>query len=201
MTGQVFVSYAREDSIRVDTLGQILSEAGIPVWRDTASLWPGEDWRVKIRAAIRGDALAFLACFSQRSVGRARSYQNEELVLAVEELRLRPPGQPWLIPVRFDDCQIPERELGGGRMLADLQPADLFGDRYKQNAARLVTAIDRIITPDQARVGATVLTGAGDPPGSSVTAGPGGAPAKYVVSLDGARGVQIGDGNVQHNSF
>jgi hypothetical protein len=38
-----------------------------------------------------------------------------ELILAIDELRLHPPGQPWLIPVRFDDCKIPEREMRGNR--------------------------------------------------------------------------------------
>ena len=35
------------------------------MWRDTADLWPGEDWRAKIRQAIICNALVFIACFSQ----------------------------------------------------------------------------------------------------------------------------------------
>ncbi len=46
--------------------------AGFPVWRDTRDLWPGEDRRARIRAAITGDALVFLACWSQASVARSR---------------------------------------------------------------------------------------------------------------------------------
>src|SRR5579862_7502303 len=128
VAGHVFVSYVREDSSRVDSLCQVLSAAGIPVWRDTARLWPGEDWRAAIRRAIRDDALVFLACFSRQSVSQAKSYQNEELVLAIEEMRLRAPGRSWLIPVRFDDCRVPDRSIGGGRLLTDLQSADLFGN-------------------------------------------------------------------------
>lgn len=64
------------------------------MWRDTSSLWPGEDWRAKIREAISRDALVFIACFSSRSVARQVSYQNEELLLAIEQLRRRRPDDP-----------------------------------------------------------------------------------------------------------
>lgn len=145
VAGHVFISYVHEDSDRVDHLQQTLQTAGITVWRDTADLWPGEDWRAMIRAAITGNALVFLACFSRNSLARGKSYQNEELTLAVEQLRLRSPEHPWLIPVRFNDCQIPERDIGGGRMLSSIQRADLFGDRYDEEARRLITAIRRIL--------------------------------------------------------
>ena len=148
-----------------------------------------------IRRAIREDSLVFLACFSQQSVDRARSFQNEELVLAVDELRLRPVDRPWLIPVRLDDCQIPDREIGGGQTLADLQRADLFGDDYEQNADRLVTAIRRILRHGPA---AEPATGAA----RAALAGTGsGRPPKYSIDLRGAQGIQIGDGNIQHNTF
>src|SRR5215475_12445937 len=118
--GHVFLCYAREDSDRVDELEQVLRAAGIPVWRDSADLWPGQDWRVHIHRAITDKALVFLACFSQAGVARAVRFQNEELTWAVEQARLRPPDDSWLIPVRFDDCQIPYRDLGGGRTLAGI---------------------------------------------------------------------------------
>ena len=148
VAGHVFISYIREDSDRVDQLQRILQAAGIPVWRDTADLWPGEDWRARIRGAITSNALVFLACFSRSSLARSRSYQNEELLLAIEQLRQRPPERPWLIPVRFDDCEIPDRDIGGGRTLTSIQRVDLFDDRYDEGARRLVAAILRILGRD-----------------------------------------------------
>jgi TIR domain len=141
----VFISYVHEDSAQVNQLQQALQAAGIPVWRDTADLWPGEDWRAKIRGAITENAFVFIACFSQRSLARGKSYQNEELTLAIEQLRLRPPEHPWLIPVRFDECEIPDRDIGGGRTLTSIQRADLFGERSDEGAARLVAAVLRIL--------------------------------------------------------
>jgi WD40 repeat protein len=143
--GHAFISYVREDARRVDVLQRILEAAGIKVWRDTADLWPGQDWRAEIRRAIGQDTLVFVACFSQAGLARDRSYQNAELALAIEELRYRRPENPWLIPVRFDDCEIPDWDIGGGRTLTSLQTADLFGDQYDRNSQRLIQAIARIL--------------------------------------------------------
>jgi serine/threonine protein kinase len=145
IAGHAFISYVREDSRKVDQLQQALEAAGVVVWRDTANLWPGEDWRAKIRRAITGNALVFIVCFSLSSVSRSKSYQNEELMLAIEQIRLRPPDDPWLIPVRLDDCEIPDREIGAGRTLASLQRADLFGARADEGIDRLVAAVLRIL--------------------------------------------------------
>ncbi len=143
--GHVFISYARDDAAEVDRLQQRLEAAGIRVWRDTADLWPGEDWAAKIRQAITDDALVFVACFSSRSIAMERTYQNQEVRLAVEQMRLRVPGEPWLIPVRLDDCEIPAFDIGGGRTLNAIQRADLFGPRSGENTARLVGAVERIL--------------------------------------------------------
>jgi TIR domain len=190
MAGRVFVSYARVDSGRVDNLCNFLNSAGIPVWRDTASLWPGEDWRARVRGAIRSEALVFLACFSRQGISRVKGYQNEELVLAVEELRLRPPGHPWLIPIRFDDCELPDFGIGAGRTLADLQQADLFGEQAGQNADRLIQAIQRAFDSNRTSDTATPRTTGDYLAGRSAT-----------FNLEGAKGVQIGDGGFQSNTF
>jgi hypothetical protein len=143
--GHVFISYRHEDSASVDWLQDRLEAAGIRVWRDKANLWPGDDWRIAIRSAITGNALVFLACFSATSVARTPSWQNEELNLAVEQLRLRPQYEPWLIPIRFDDCDIPDIDLGGSRTLRSIQRSDLFGEHRDSEAAKLVEAVQRIL--------------------------------------------------------
>jgi hypothetical protein len=143
--GHAFISYVREDSHHVDQLQHALEAAGISVWRDTANLWPGENWRMKIRNAITDNALVFIACFSSQSAARTKSYQNEELMLAIDQLRLRRPNVPWLIPVRLDDCPMPDIDLGGGRTLGSIQCADLFGDRCQAETNRLVTTVQRLL--------------------------------------------------------
>ncbi len=161
-----FLSYVREDADVVDRLQRILVASGIAVWRDSSALWPGEDWRQKIRTAIADDSLAFIVCFSPASVTKAKSYQNEELLLAVEQIRLRPPGRPWLIPVRLGECDPPEYDLGAGRALSGLHRVDLFPDGlWDVGVARLVQTVQR------------VLDGTGRQPATPATAGPAGLPA------------------------
>lgn len=67
------------------------------------------------------------------------------LSLVIGELRQRLPDQMWLFPVRLDECEIPDLDIGFGRQLTSIQSADLFGDSYGENVARLVTAIRRLL--------------------------------------------------------
>jgi TIR domain-containing protein len=148
LEGHAFISYVRKDSLRVDRMQRVLEARGVRVWRDTADLWPGEDWRAKIRHAITDNALVFIACFSHNSASRQKSFQREELALAIDQMRLRRPDEPWLIPVRFDDCDVPDYDIGGGRSLASIQRADLFGVRSDEATSRLATAVLRILGQD-----------------------------------------------------
>ncbi len=147
--GHAFICYVREDSSYADFVAQLLTDAGIPIWRDTENLWPGEDWRERIRDAITGGAFAFVPIFSSTSVSKGVSGQNEELYLAAEEMRRRSPDSAWMFPLRFDDCQLPRLQLGGGRTLDSIQRADLFGPEASRQAERLVGAVRRILTPTQ----------------------------------------------------
>jgi len=139
-----FLSYASVDSEKADAVQAVLEAAGVRVWRDLAEVWPGDDWRERVRQAIAGDALAFVACLSSAGLAAERSGQHEELLWAVEELRRRPWGLPWLIPVRLDDCEIPAIDIGAGRTLQSLAAADAFGPNRGEGLARLVIAVTGI---------------------------------------------------------
>lgn len=136
-----FISYVHEDMHHADRLQRVLEAAGIRVWRDTEDLWPGDEWKPKIREAITSNSLVFIACFSDTSVSKPKSYQREELLLAVDEFRQRKPGEPWLIPVRFSECALPFIDVGAGRSLDSLQRVDLFGSHAEEGVARLVATV------------------------------------------------------------
>ncbi|WP_157002153.1 toll/interleukin-1 receptor domain-containing protein [Agromyces laixinhei] len=142
----VFLSYIREDKDRVDELQGALEAAGLSVWRDTMDLWPGDDWELKIREAIKAGSLVFVGCFSTALDSRDVSYQHAELSVAAEEYRKRPVGTNWLMTVRFDECTVPPVDLGGGRRLNEtIQRTDLFGAGYLPNLSRLVATIVRVV--------------------------------------------------------
>jgi hypothetical protein len=188
--GHAFISYVTEDSERVDRIQAIIEAAGIPVWRDTENLWPGEDWRMRIREAITNDSLAFVACFSEHSEARSTSYQNEELLLAVEQFRLRPPGTSWLLPVRLSDCKLPYFDLGASRTLDSLQRLDLFGQNWDKGSARLVAGVLRILGDAQARMGSVVEMVSGLTAGERETALP---DAVKGMLLDPQRQIELDD--------
>lgn len=143
--GHVFISYVRDDAPQMEALKEYLEAAGVPVWTDTANLGPGDDWKMKIREAITKRALVFIACFSSNSAQRETTFQNAELLLAIEQMQLRTFDQTWLLPVKFDECELPAFSLGGGRTLEDLQTTHLFGDRRELEQAKLLAAVLRAL--------------------------------------------------------
>jgi hypothetical protein len=145
--GRVFISYVTEDSAAASRLRTALESAGFQVWRPSADLMPGADWRAGIREAISARAVVFLACFSRASLAREVSYQREELSLAIEQSRLRSREVPWLIPVRLEDCEIPDWDIGGGRTLRSLEYVDLFGARREAELSRLAATVSKAVDP------------------------------------------------------
>jgi hypothetical protein len=128
-SGRAFISYVREDATAVNRLADELNAYGARVWLDRHDLQPGQNWKDSIRRAIMSGS-HFIWCNSGAMVSKSRSYANEELNLAIEELRLRSTDQAWFVPVNLTDAVLPDREIGGGRRLGDLQWVDLAADWY-----------------------------------------------------------------------
>ena len=124
---RVFISYVNENFLIVDLLYQALDSRGIQIWLDRNNIAPGLRWKREIRRAIQQGAF-FIACFSQEYDERDKTYMNEELTIAIEELRQRPTNQIWFIPVKLNECEIPDRDIGGGETLRDLQHVNLYED-------------------------------------------------------------------------
>ena len=142
----VFLSHVREDAERVERLAADLEARGIVTWIDRHKIKPGERWEKAIEEAIRGGAF-FVACFSQGYAARTRSYMNEELLIAIEEVRLRPQEASWFIPIRLDDCEIPDRRIGPELSIRSIQWLDMFPD-WAKSVGHLVEAIGPSPEPD-----------------------------------------------------
>ncbi len=135
----VFISYVRDDRQLVDQLVSELRRPGIDIWLDRDRIDPGKRWKDSLRDAIQSGAF-FLACFSANSTARERTQMNEELTLAIEEIRLRSSQRIWFLPVLLSTCEPPNRSIGAGETLRDLQWTDLTKD-WKLGIARLIGAI------------------------------------------------------------
>lgn len=135
----VFISYVREDRPAVEELCTELRQNGIAVWLDREEIRPGERWKIEIRRAIEGGTF-FIACFSKAYVDRDKSYMNEELTIAIDQLRLRPSNRAWFIPVILEGGIVPNRAIGGGETLRDIQWIDLTED-WDNGVRRILNVI------------------------------------------------------------
>jgi TIR domain len=93
----VFISYVHDNSEVIQRLSASLEAHGVNVWLDRNDIKPGSLWKSANRDAIREGAF-FIACFSREYHDRPKTYMNEELTLAIEELRQRPTDRAWFIP-------------------------------------------------------------------------------------------------------
>jgi hypothetical protein len=139
MTTKAFVSYVHENAAAVDRLCEELGRQGVATWKDREELKPGERWKDVIRTAIQSGS-GFVACFSSAYQSRQSTYMNEELVIAIEELRMRPRDRSWFFPVLLDDTEVPKTPIGLGETLQDLQSVSLSAD-WSSGVRRLARAI------------------------------------------------------------
>lgn len=125
----VFISYVHENENQVRKLCDSLKNQNINVWLDRENILPGMRWKDAIRQAVK-DGAFFIACFSVEYEKRNenKTFMNEELLLAVDELRQYSVNRTWFIPVLFSECNVPALSIGGGGTLLDFQWVNLYSD-------------------------------------------------------------------------
>jgi hypothetical protein len=141
LSPSVFLCYAREDFERIYALYMLLKKLGLRPWLDQYDIIGGEVWPIATEKAVRG-ADFFIACFSKYSVTK-QGYVQREYRLALDTLMERPPERVFLIPLRLDDCEIPDLR-GSGIKLSDIQRVDLFhhGQLTEDHIAPILKAIE-----------------------------------------------------------
>lgn len=137
--GMVFISYVNEDLTFVRRLAADLEAHGITVWLDKNNILPGENWPEVIRAAIRNGA-AFIACFSSNYANRDKTYMDEELQSAIEEMRQMPTSQKWLIPALLTPCVVPDYQIGPTQRLSHIHSVSLY-ESWDASIEAIVAAI------------------------------------------------------------
>jgi len=135
----VFISYVRENRDIVDRLTAELLNYNVTVWLDRNDIEPGARWRDAIKKAIR-DGKFFIACFSNEYNQRDRTHMNEELTIAIDELKTRHTDRTWFIPVMLNETHIPTRTIGGGENLGDLQLVNLY-ENWDEGINRIIRVV------------------------------------------------------------
>lgn len=125
----VFLSHASEDKPAVRRLGRQLKADGFDPWLDEERLLPGQDWKLEIERAMRLSG-AILLCFSSVSVAK-EGFIQKEYKRAMDIQEEKPEGTIFVIPVRLDDCAMPD-------FIRELQWVD-----YPSGYDRLALALNR----------------------------------------------------------
>jgi hypothetical protein len=124
---RIFLAHAREDKHRIRELYAALKRSGFDPWLDEVDLLPGQKWKVEIQNAIR-DAGVFLAFLSSHSVAK-KGYVQTEFRTALSAYSERPPGMIFIIPVKLDECEIPDIQIPDrGITLRDIHYVELWED-------------------------------------------------------------------------
>ena len=104
---RVFLCHAREDKAQVREVYQRLRAIdGFEPWLDEEDLLPGQLWEREIPRALH--ASDFILIFLSRTSVAKRGYVQREMKLALDAWQELPEGAIHTIPVRLDDCDVPE---------------------------------------------------------------------------------------------
>jgi len=114
---KIFLCHALEDKDRVFDLYRKLKKLGAAPWLDSEEILPGQEWNFEINKAL-DESDAILLCLSKRSVGK-EGYVQREIRIALDRALEMPEGRVFLIPVRLEECSLPQR-------ISSYQWVDLF---------------------------------------------------------------------------
>jgi TIR domain len=129
---RVFIAYVEEDVAFARKLYRVFEENGLRPWLDKKRLMPGQNWPRAIETAIQTSDF-FVACFSRRATSKRGSFHSE-LRYALFCAAKVPLDEIFLIPIRLDDCLLPDH------ISKQTQYLDLFPD-WGAGVKRLIAVI------------------------------------------------------------
>jgi hypothetical protein len=112
-----FLCHSSGDKASIHDLYRRLQSSGVTCWLDEEDLVAGQDFDLEIRRAIAGSRFIVVG-LSQSSTNKV-GYLQKELRFALDRADEQPEGSIYLLPVRLEPCEIPDR-------LSHLHAVDLF---------------------------------------------------------------------------
>ena len=106
----IFLCHAVADKEPVRVLYWRLKNDGFGPWLDEENLLPGQNWRREIPKAVR-DSDIVLVFLSNNSITKT-GFVQKEINLALDVAEEQPEGTIYIIPVRLEDCRVPDRLSG-----------------------------------------------------------------------------------------
>ena len=102
---KVFLCHVSTDKPKVRELYRYLRRRGINPWFDEEHLVGGQDWQVEIPKAL-ATSDAIIICLTKNSVDK-EGYIQKEIKFALDKALEMPEGRIFLIPVKFEECEVP----------------------------------------------------------------------------------------------
>lgn len=103
----IFLCHASCDKPAVRRLYRLLRQDGFEPWLDEEDLLPGQVWESAIRNALR-ESDVVLVCLSQSAVTK-KGFVQKEIRFALDAADEQPEGTIYIIPVKLEECRVPER--------------------------------------------------------------------------------------------
>ncbi len=110
---KVFLCHSHDDQTAVRALYKRLIKDGIDAWLDKENLDGGANWEYVIRKAVRESDIVVVCLSRQFSEG---GFRQKEVQIALDEAALKPKEEVFIIPVRLEECNVPE-QLGAWHYL------------------------------------------------------------------------------------
>lgn len=104
---KVFLCYSTSDLSDVDRCYRKLTKSGFEAWFDIKNLVPGQNWEIEISQAVRSSD-AVIVFLSKASITK-EGYVQKEIKIALDTADEKPDGTIFLIPVRLENCEVPDR--------------------------------------------------------------------------------------------
>lgn len=125
---QVFLCHASGDKAEVRALYRRLkAENWLYSWLDEEELLAGQNWEREITLAVKTSD-AVIVCLTQKAVSEA-GFRHKEITFALDKADEQPEGQIFVIPIKLEACQLPER-------LHHLHAIDYFEERGHERLLR-----------------------------------------------------------------
>ena len=104
---QVFLCHSSKDKSRISDVYHRLRSDGMDPWLDKEKLLPGQRWEFEIKKAVRNSDVV-IVCLSQSSISQ-RGFVQKEIKFALDAADEQPEGTIFIIPLKLEECEIPER--------------------------------------------------------------------------------------------
>jgi hypothetical protein len=120
----IFLCHAKEDDERVADLFHRLSDQGFEPWYDKEKLDVGDRWENEIISAIEKSDF-FAVCLSRKAV-KKEGFVQKEIRTAIRQYQLGSFDLAFLLPIRLEECEVPDIRIDENTTLRSVQWADLF---------------------------------------------------------------------------